>query len=72
MACSVTKVSEGKERMQRGWERWARGGNQSYHLDLSYVVTAELAFPLSFKERGAFKDLYNWPGIRWACFFLHC
>lgn len=44
-AYSVTKVSQGKERMQRGWERWLRSGNQSYHLDPN-LLTTELAFSI--------------------------
>lgn len=59
----MTKVSQGKERMQRGWERWA--GRQTCHLDPSYLVIAALAFPLSFKGLETFKDLYNWPRTRW-------
>lgn len=62
-ASSVTKVSWGRERMQRGWERWARRGHQSCRPSDS--VTALLAFPLSFKELGAFKDPNNWPQRRW-------
>lgn len=40
-ASSVTKVSQGKNRRL---EIWPGGGNH-YHLDLSYLVTATLAFP---------------------------
>lgn len=49
-----------------------KGWAQRYHLGPSYVVTAELAFPLPFKELGAFKDLYNRPRIRWGCVFPRC
>lgn len=61
-ASSVTRVSQGRERMQKGWDRWAGSGNQSGHP--SYLVTAQLAFPLSFKELGAFKESYDWPRMR--------
>ena len=63
---------QGESGQREGTESWAGHGNQSCHLDPSYSMTAESAFPLSFKEFGIVRILTTGLEQDGGSFFLRC